>query len=235
MDNILFSVRNLSKTFHKNVVALNEISFFGKRDSIIGIVGPNGSGKTTLLSIFAGLIRQDHGSIEMEKNLSIGASVGDISYFPHLTALENLNFIARLKGLNKRLAEGELKKLLGLVGLDYNKKANTFSFGMRQRYAIASTMVGAPDIILLDEPTVGIDPIDIEEIKEVIKRSAADRSLIFSSHQLEEVLALSDYVLGLSYGQMLFFENIEAIKEAARERQLNAKQYLLEQMKASQL
>lgn len=233
MDEILFSIKNLSKRFNKNVIALHDVSFFGQRNSIIGIVGPNGSGKTTLLSIMAGLLNQDNGSVEISKGLAIGANVGDVSFFPYLTAIENLKFITQIRGINYKEIEDHLKEVLNLVGVEPNKKAGTFSFGMRQRYAIASTLVGSPDIILLDEPTNGIDPIDIEDIKGVIKGASVGKNLIFSSHQLEEVLSLSDYILGLSFGKMLFFDNIDKIKEDAKEKGLNEKQYLLQKIKGN--
>ena len=233
MDELLFSVKNLSKRFNKNVIALDNVSFFGKRNSIIGIVGPNGSGKTTLLSIMAGLLNQNNGSIEISKGLSIGANVGDVSFFPYLTALENLKFISQIRGIKYKEMEHNLKEILNLVGVEQNKKADTFSFGMRQRYAIASTLVGTPDIILLDEPTIGIDPIDIEDIKYVIKEASVGKNLIFSSHQLDEVLSLSDYILGLSYGQMLFFDSISTIKEDALANGLLEKQYLLQKIKGN--
>lgn len=207
MDNIL-SITAISKTF-KTVKALKNVSLNIPKASVYGILGPNGSGKTTLLSIILDIIHADQGSFswfngEQDQNYRkrMGSLLETPNFYHYLSGLENLKIASRIKGK----ADADLEEILRVVGL-YDRKDSTFSsysLGMKQRLAIGSALIGDPEILILDEPTNGLDPTGIAEVRELIQDlNRKGKTIILASHLLSEVEKVCSYVAILKNGVVL--------------------------------
>ncbi len=215
----LIHVENLSKSFgdHK---ALNNVSFSLEKGQPIALVGPNGAGKTTLFSLLCGYLLPNSGSISIS-----GVKAGDARLFGCLAALpqdaqfdprfsiaHQLNFYAQLQGLSRKNAQKEALRTLELVGLSDTlyAKPDELSHGMRKRVAIAQTLIGSPEIVMLDEATAGLDPINAREIRELVSSLSTDITFILSSHDLSELERLCDQVLYLEKGQLQQHQNLQS-------------------------
>lgn len=181
---------SLSKNYGA-VEALSNVSFSIAKGAISGILGPNGAGKTTLFKILTGLITQDSGSfsIESKKQKKIGAIIENPALYEYLSAHKNLSILARMQGL--KLSKTDIEDQLKLVGLpiDRHDPVRNFSLGMKQRLGIATALLNNPDALILDEPFLGLDPLGMQKLRELIIALAKERSLaiLISSHQLEEL------------------------------------------------
>jgi len=207
MESVL-TVRQIHKWYGK-VHAVQSLSLNVPEGSVYGILGPNGSGKTTTLGIVLGVIRADSGSYEwlggnsgpgIRKN--IGALLEQPNFYPYLTALQNLRIIADIKGCGY----DNLDQALETVNLSQwkNTAYKTFSSGMKQRLAIAATLIGSPRVMVLDEPTNGLDPQGIAEVRELIKDIASQgKTIILASHLLDEVEKVCTHVAVLKKGKLL--------------------------------
>lgn len=195
----ILKTTNLSKSF-KEQVAVNNVSLCIKKNSVYGLLGPNGAGKSTVLKMIAGILRATSGSIEFDghawsrKDLNnIGALIETPPLYENLTAYENLKVRAILLGVdNKRIWE-----VLQIVNLSDagKKRAGQFSLGMKQRLGIAIALLNNPKLLILDEPSNGIDPVGMEELRKLI-RSFPQKGItvILSSHILSEVQQIADDV-----------------------------------------
>ena len=185
------------------------------RGSIYGFLGPNGAGKTTTMKLMLGLIRPDGGSIEVlgkkmspKSRFSINKHTGSLiespGFYGHLSAQENLEIIAKYKNLGKK----DIKEVLETVHLYDRKddKVKNYSLGMKQRLGIAMALMGRPELIILDEPTNGLDPAGINEIRNLIKSIPRiyGSTVIISSHLLSEVEQMADYVGIINKGSLIF-------------------------------
>jgi ABC-2 type transport system ATP-binding protein len=215
LDTIL-STDQLSKRFGK-IHAVNQLSFEVKRGQVFGILGPNGSGKTTTLSMLLDLIPPDKGSFiwfgkppSKESRKRIGSVIESPNFFPYLNAVRNLQIVADIKDKGY----DDIPQVLQLAGLFERRlsKFRTFSFGMRQRLAVASALLGQPEVLILDEPTNGLDPQGIAQIRELIVHVASrGTTILLASHLLDEVQKICTHVLVLSQGKMLFSGDVREV------------------------
>ena len=210
METIL-SIKQLNKVFNKRIHAVNNVSFEIKKGNVYGILGPNGSGKSTTLGIVLNVVNKTsgefswfNGTLETHEALKkVGAIIERPSFYPYMTAQENLELVCKIKDIP---IEKVLEKL-ELVGLLERKdsKFKTFSLGMKQRLAIASALLNDPEILILDEPTNGLDPQGIRQIRDIIKLIASQgTTILLASHLLDEVEKVCSHVVVLRYGKMLY-------------------------------
>lgn len=208
LTNIL-SIRGISKHYGK-IHAVNDLSLEVQAGQVFGILGPNGSGKTTTLSIVLELVRADSGTFQWfgadpdkENRKRIGSVIESPNFFPYLTAALNLKIVADIK----EMGYDDIDRVLKITGLyeRRNSRFRTFSFGMKQRLAVASALLGNPEVLILDEPTNGLDPQGIAHIREIILQVASEgTTIIIASHLLDEVQKVCSHVAVLNKGTKLF-------------------------------
>jgi ABC-type multidrug transport system ATPase subunit len=208
-------IENLSKNYGA-VKALDNLSLTVNSGEIMGILGPNGSGKTTTLGIILGILKANSGQFTWFENkyennrLRIGSILETPNFFPYLNADENLDIIRQIKGLDYR----EFDDLLELVKLKGRRKSQfrTFSLGMKQRLAIAATLIGDPDVVIFDEPTNGLDPEGIAEVRRTLQDIASrGKTVIMASHILDEVEKICSHVTIIKRGQLMASGNVGSI------------------------
>jgi len=205
----VLSINNISKRYGK-IQAVNDLSLDVKKGQVFGILGPNGSGKTTTLSIILELIKSNSGSFQWfgnspskDSRKRIGSVIESPNFFPYLSPVINLKIVADIK----ELGYADIERVLKLSGLydRRNSRFRTFSFGMKQRLAVASALLGNPDVLILDEPTNGLDPQGIAHIRELILLIASQgTTIIIASHLLDEVQKICSHVAVLNKGRKLF-------------------------------
>ncbi len=208
METVL-SISHISKRYGK-IQAVNDLSLDVHKGQVFGILGPNGSGKTTTLSIILDLIKANTGSFEWfgkipsrESRKRIGSVIESPNFFPYLSPVVNLKIVADIKDLGY----DDIERVLNLTGIyeRRNTRFKTFSFGMKQRLAVASALLGNPDVLILDEPTNGLDPQGIANIRELILLIASQgTTIIIASHMLDEVQKICSHVAVLNKGKKLF-------------------------------
>ena len=204
----VLEIKNLSKKYGP-IKALDNLNLTIEAGNIYGLLGPNGSGKTTTLGIILGILEADNGSYEWfdgnwvsSPNLKIGAILETPNFVPNLNAVENLEIVAAIKGEQ----HPKIDSLLELVNLAHRKKSsfNTYSLGMKQRLAIAATLIGDPELVIFDEPTNGLDPQGIAEVRSVLTKIAASgRTVLLASHLLNEVEKICTHVAIIKNGKLL--------------------------------
>ena len=210
MSNRVLEVKNLSKNY-KNIKAVSELSLIVQKEMIYGILGPNGSGKTTTLGMLLGVINANSGSFSWfengtkdENRKRIGALLETPNFYPYLSAEQNLEITAKIKRIEN--AHTEIERVLEMVDL-YDRKSskfNTFSLGMKQRLAIASALIGSPEVLVLDEPTNGLDPQGIAEIRDlIIEIGNKGKTIIIASHILDEIEKVCTHCAILKNGKLL--------------------------------
>ena len=215
METVL-SVSKLTKNFGK-LCAVNQLDLEVKRGQVFGMLGPNGSGKTTTLGMLMGVVNPTSGSFswfgEPATHLTrrrIGAVLEHPIFYPYLSGQKNLELNAMIKGADP----ANIPKVLDIVELTTRKddKYRTYSLGMKQRLAIASALVNDPIILILDEPTNGLDPMGIAEIREIIKRIAADgKTIILASHLLDEVQKVCTHFAVLKRGTLMHIGPVDDV------------------------
>ncbi|MCX6267122.1 MAG: ATP-binding cassette domain-containing protein [Bacteroidetes bacterium] len=208
METVL-SIANISKRYGK-IQAVSELSLEVKKGQVFGVLGPNGSGKTTTLSVILDLIKANSGTFQWfgqeptnESRKRIGSVIESPNFFPYLSPVINLKIVADIKDLGYE----DIDRVLHLTGLydRRNTRFKTFSFGMKQRLAVASALLGNPDVLILDEPTNGLDPQGIAHIRELILQIAsAGTTIIIASHLLDEIQKICSHVAVLNKGKKLF-------------------------------
>lgn len=215
-------VQSLLKKFGTHI-AVNDVSFSIKKGEVVGFLGPNGAGKSTTLKMIAGVLTQDAGSVMIDgavmfqNNMEAKRKIGYLSeanpLYDDLYVKEYLHFIAnahQIENPNKRIAE--VLDLLQ-INLMQSKKINALSKGYKQRVGIAAAILHNPSILLLDEPTVGLDPNQLIEIRSIIKMLSQNALILFSSHILQEVSAACSRALIINKGQLVADRNIDALLE----------------------
>ena len=214
METIL-SLKNLDKKYGK-VHAVNNLSFDIKKGNVYGILGPNGSGKSTTLGIILNVVNKTSGAFSwFDGNLSthealkkVGAIIERPNFYPYMTATQNLALICKIKGITTDKIDEKLKT----VNLFERRasKFRTFSLGMKQRLAIASALLNDPEILILDEPTNGLDPQGIHEIRQIIKKIAAKgTTILLASHLLDEVEKVCSHVVVIRKGVKLYAGRVD--------------------------
>lgn len=211
MNNPVIKVDQLVKSYGRHKV-LNNISFEVNKGETVALIGQNGAGKTTLFSLLCGYLKADSGSMQL-----LGEQPGSRALFGKVAALpqdaqldpafsigEQLSFYGKLQGLTARAARAETERVLALVDLagHYHTKAGALSHGMRKRACMAQAFIGSPALILLDEPTAGLDPANALHIRELISDLSQHASFLISSHNIFELERLCNKVLYLQDGQL---------------------------------
>jgi len=219
-EDFLVQVENLSKTYKDGYRAVDDLSFTVSRGQVVGLLGPNGAGKTTTLRMLMGLIFPTEGSIYMDGKAvypgspalaNLGSFVEGPGFLPHLTGRENLDLYWKSIG---RSGDKYLDEVISItkLGTALDKKVRSYSQGMRQRLAIAQAMLGMPDLLVLDEPTNGLDPQQIAEMRQVLKDYAkTGRTVIVSSHLLAEVQQTCSHVVLMHRGKLIAFGPMKKI------------------------
>jgi len=205
----VLSIQGISKKYGR-IQAVNGLFIEINKGQVFGLLGPNGSGKTTTLSILLDLVRNDTGTFEWfgkspskESRKRIGSVIESPNFFPYLSAVKNLKIVADIKDK----PYDDVEDVLQLTGLydRRNDRFRTYSFGMKQRLAVASALLGNPDVLILDEPTNGLDPQGIAQMRNLIKMVAEKgTTIILASHLLDEVQKICTHVAVLSKGRKLF-------------------------------
>lgn len=206
---IMLETKGLTKKY-KHQTALNNVSIQVEKGSVYGLLGPNGAGKSTLLKLITRMIPKSSGSIFFEGHelktddlLKIGAIIEAPAIYLNLTAYENLEVLTILLNIDK----SRINEVLSLVGLENNSKkiAKEFSLGMKQRLGIAMALIGSPSLLILDEPTNGLDPLGIQELRGLIKSLAGQGiTIILSSHILSEVWQVADRIGIINKGHLSY-------------------------------
>jgi ABC-type multidrug transport system ATPase subunit len=212
----VLSIQKLTKNFGK-LCAVNQLDLEVKRGQVFGMLGPNGSGKTTTLGMLMGVVNPSAGSFSWfgepathHTRKKIGAVLEHPIFYPYLSGQKNLELNAMIKGADP----ANIAKVLETVELLDRKddKYKTYSLGMKQRLAIASALVSDPIILILDEPTNGLDPMGIAEIREIIKRIAADgKTIILASHLLDEVQKVCTHFAVLKRGNLMHIGPVDDV------------------------
>ena len=217
METIL-SINNLNKIYNKYVHAVNNVSLEIKKGNVYGILGPNGSGKSTTLGIVLNVVNKTSGTyswfdgnMETHEALKkVGAIIERPNFYPYMTAKQNLELVCKIKNIDYSKVQEKLA-LVGLVERE-NSKFNTFSLGMKQRLAIASALLNDPEILILDEPTNGLDPQGIHQIRDIIRLIASQgTTILLASHLLDEVEKVCSHVLVLQKGKILYSGTVDGM------------------------
>ncbi len=204
-------VDRVSKQF-KNKLAVDRVSFT-LETGVTGLLGANGAGKTTLLRMMAGILEPTGGEIECEGlavsteeyRALLGYLPQNFGYYPDFSAKKFLMYIASLKGLEKGAAGRKTEEMLSLVGLSdvANKKIGSFSGGMKQRVGIAQALINDPKILILDEPTAGLDPRERARFRDLIGEIGKESTVLFSTHIVSDLEQVADRVLMLRDGELI--------------------------------
>lgn len=213
----ILTIHNLNKRYG-SLQALNNVSFEIKKGNVYGILGPNGSGKSTTLGIILNVVNKTSGEFSWfggrmqthEALKKLGAIIERPNFYPYMTAQENLKLVCKIKSINY----SKIQEKLELVGLAdrQNSKFSTFSLGMKQRLAIASALLNDPEILILDEPTNGLDPQGIHQIRDIIKQIALEgTTILLASHLLDEVEKVCSHVLVLRKGEILYSGSVNGM------------------------
>jgi len=224
----ILSVSNLHKKFG-SIHAVNNLSFTLKKGNVYGILGPNGSGKSTTLGIILNVVNKTSGNFHWfdgalsthEALKKIGAIIERPNFYPYMTAYENLALVCKIKNIPNDKIDLRLKD----VNLyeRKNSKFSTFSLGMKQRLALASALLNEPEILILDEPTNGLDPQGIHEIRSIILEiSRKGTTILLASHLLDEVEKVCDHVIVLQKGKMIYMGRVNELGTSTEEILLKA-------------
>lgn len=217
---------------YKNFTSVNNLSLHVRRGSIYGFLGPNGAGKSTTMKMLLGLTAPTKGRFtidgkqfpddRLEILREIGSFIETPSFYANLTGRENLDVIRRILGLGQNAVEEALE----LVGLSEfgDRLAKKYSLGMKQRLGLAGALLGRPPILILDEPTNGLDPSGIHEIRNLVKSlpSLYDCTILISSHMLSEIELMADDIGILNHGRLLFEGSLEDLRHSARQAEMSA-------------
>ena len=217
METIL-SITNLNKIYNKYVHAVNNVSLEIQKGNVYGILGPNGSGKSTTLGIVLNVVNKTSGEyswfdgkVETHEALKkVGAIIERPNFYPYMTAKQNLELVCKIKNIDYSKVQEKLA-LVGLVERE-DSKFSTFSLGMKQRMAIASALLNDPEILILDEPTNGLDPQGIHQIRDIIRLIASQgTTILLASHLLDEVEKVCSHVLVLQKGKILYSGTVDGM------------------------
>jgi ABC-2 type transport system ATP-binding protein len=213
VNEAVVDVRGLSKRFRGGVLAVDDLSFSVQPGQVCGLLGPNGAGKTTCLRVLLGLVYPTEGEARLLGEVvrpgtpvlrRVGALIETAAFVPHLSGMLNLRLWWEAGGT--RLADADLETALAIAGLGdaINRKVKTYSQGMRQRLGLARVLLGRPDVLVLDEPTNGLDPGEMREVRQLVRRVAeAGATVLFSSHILAEVEQICTHAVVMDKGRLV--------------------------------
>jgi ABC-2 type transport system ATP-binding protein len=211
----ILTIQNLNKRYGR-IQALKNVSFEIQKGLVYGILGPNGSGKSTTLGIVLNVVNRTSGDYSWfggnmqthEALKKVGAIIERPNFYPYMTAEENLKLVCKIKSIDY----SKINEKLDLVGLTERKdsKFSAFSLGMKQRLAIASALLNDPEILILDEPTNGLDPQGIHQIRDIIRKIASQgTTILLASHLLDEVEKVCSHVIVLRKGEILYSGSVD--------------------------
>ena len=227
----MITTEQLTKKY-KNFTSVNNVSLHIQKGSIYGFLGPNGAGKSTTMKMLLGLTAPTKGSFTVNRKRfpddriailkEIGSFIESPSFYANLTGRENLDIIRRILNLPKDAVEDALE-LVGLTEFG-NRLAKKYSLGMKQRLGLAGALLGRPPILILDEPTNGLDPSGIHEIRNLVKSlpDLYDCTILISSHMLSEIELMADDIGILNHGRLLFEGSLEDLRYSARQAGMSA-------------
>lgn len=213
--NTILTLHNLTKHFGA-VKAVQDLSFTIEKGNVYGILGPNGSGKSTTLGIILNVVNKTSGSFQwFDGNISthdalkkVGAIIERPNFYPYMTAKQNLELVCKIKNVSSEHIDEKLN-IVGLLDRKHSK-FSTFSLGMKQRLAIGSALLNDPEILILDEPTNGLDPQGIHQIREIIRKIASmGTTILLASHLLDEVEKVCSHVVIIRKGVKLYSGPVE--------------------------
>ena len=220
-------IEGLTKYYGK-FLALDNLSLKVKARDNVALLGPNGAGKTTTLKLLCGLLNPSSGTSyingtnvleDREKALSnVVVILETPELYPYFTPEENLSYLGRLRGMQKPKLKARIKEVLELVGLkDWQTvKVEKFSRGMKQRLALSQAMLHDPPILILDEPSLGLDPRGMVEVRNILKKASKNKTVFFASHILTEVAQICDKVALIDHGQLRVYDGIAKLKRKYR-------------------
>lgn len=223
----IIETKQLTKTYSE-FTAVDSLNLHIPKGTVYGFLGPNGAGKSTTMKMFLGLTKPTSGTFSIdgkkypENRIEILKSVGSFieapAFYGNLSGEENLDIVRRILGLPKSAVD----EALDIVGLTQykNRLAKKYSLGMKQRLGLASALIGKPPILILDEPTNGLDPVGIYEIRSLIRSlpQMFDCTVLVSSHLLSEIELMADNVGILNHGRLIFEGTLDELKEGARQK-----------------
>ena len=221
----MIEVKNVTKKYG-NFVAVDNISFNIKEGEIIGLLGPNGAGKSTTMNMITGFIEQTEGEIIIDgydmlkkpkkAKTEIGYMPEGVPLYTDLTVKEFVSYMAQIKKVDRKIRKEQIEKTIEETGLkDVEKKLiKNLSRGYKQRVSMAGALVGKPKILILDEPTVGLDPKQITEIRELIKKLGKTHTVILSSHILSEVSQICNKVIIINKGKIVAIDTPQNLENA---------------------
>ena len=220
----MIEVKNVTKKYGKSV-AVEDISFSINDGEIVGLLGPNGAGKSTTMNILTGYIEQTSGEVTIEgyntlkkprkAKKQIGYMPEGVPLYTDLTVKEFVTYMAELKQVNRKIRKEKVQKVIEQTGLKevQNKLTKNLSRGYKQRVSMAGALVGEPKILILDEPTVGLDPKQITEIRNLIKELGKTHTIILSSHILSEVSQICNKVIIINKGKIVAIDTPEKLED----------------------
>lgn len=216
-------VENLSKYFGKQL-AVDNLNFELKKGEIVGFLGPNGAGKSTTMKMLTGYMKASSGVIEIggsaisDKSKQARAAIGYLPehnpLYTDMYVLEFLLLVGDLYGMKKDVLKQRAEEMITLCGLtqERRKKIGQLSKGYRQRVGLAQALLNNPEVLILDEPTTGLDPNQLIEIREVIRQAGKDKTVLLSSHIMQEVEALCDRVILINHGKIISDTSLEDLR-----------------------
>lgn len=220
----MIEVKNLTKKYG-NHVAVENLSFEVKKGQIYGFLGPNGAGKSTTMNIMTGYLAATEGSVTingfdiMKEPEEAKRCIGYLPEFPPLyvdmTVREFLAFVADLKRVPKNERKQQIAEVMSMTGIEHmsERLIKNLSKGYKQRVGLAQAILGNPEVIILDEPSVGLDPMQIIEIRELIKKLGQKHTVILSSHILSEVSAVCDHIMIIAHGKLIASDTLEGLQK----------------------
>lgn len=220
----MIEVKNVTKKYG-NVVAVDDISFTINDGEVVGFLGPNGAGKTTTMNMITGYIEQTEGTITVNNfdtikkakkaKREIGYMPEGVPLYTDLTVKEFVSYMADLRKVDKKQKKEDIQNVLKETGLDVmqNKLIKNLSRGQKQRVSLAGTLVGNPKVLILDEPTVGLDPKQITEIRSLIKSLGKKHTVVLSSHILSEVSQICDKVIIINKGKIVAIDTPDNLEK----------------------
>jgi len=224
MSEPIINIDNLTKYYNK-FLALDNLCLKVVENENVGLLGPNGAGKSTTLKILCGLLRSSSGTAYIDginiaqkpeqALLRIGAIIETPEFYPFLTPEETLSYLGKLRGMSGNKLDQSIKEVIHLVGLDdwLTVKIEKFSRGMKQRLALAQTLLHDPPVLILDEPALGLDPRGVVEFREIIDKVGKEKTVFFASHQLTEVAQICNQVAIIDHGRLLAYDSIAELEK----------------------
>ena len=223
----MIELQNVTKKYN-DFIAVDYISFKIEDGEVVGFLGPNGAGKSTTMNMITGFIEPTTGKIIVngfdinqkakQAKKQIGYMPENVPLYLELTVSEFISYMADLKLVKRKEKKDEIARVLKATGLEEvkGKLIRNLSRGYRQRVSLAGALVGNPPILILDEPTVGLDPIQIKEIRTLIKELGKKHTILISSHILEEISQMCNKVIIINKGKIIRTDNMENIEEEAK-------------------